>query len=172
FGYGRWRHFQLAKMLRDPDPIVRMDVVRKTSHEDLLIEALHDDDPDIRYVAAWGLGGERSEKKVRALLELFKDDQAYVRELALKKLRYLPAGGRPFLYKGIEDADPPIRAGTAYSLVYLPNRKLFMGGIPPNPPPRPPDEEKTIAHLMIPLIKDEDLEVRKAAYFCLFSYWQ
>src|SRR5262249_39996377 len=96
---------------------------------------------------------------------------AYVRELALKRLRYLPAASRPFLYKGVKDADPRVRAGTAYSLVYLPNRKVVMGDISPNPPPRPPDEEKTIAHLMIPLIKDEDLQVRKAAYFCLFSYW-
>lgn len=40
-----------------------------------------------------------------------------------------------------------------------------------DPPPRPPVEEKTVAHLMIPLMKDEDLEVRKAAYYCLFSYW-
>jgi len=40
-----------------------------------------------------------------------------------------------------------------------------------SPPPRPPDEESTIAHLMIPLFKDENLEVRKASYFCLFSYW-
>jgi HEAT repeat protein len=172
-GHIHWGHVQLAKALHDPDPVVRMDAVRQAGQggrEDLVIEALKDEDPDIRFVAAWELGGH-GEKKVRALLELFKDDQAYVRELALKKLRYLPAGGRPFLYKGVEDADPRVRAGTAYSLVYLPSRKFVMGDIPANPPPRPPDEEKTIAHLLIPLMKDENLEVRKAAYFSLFSYW-
>jgi len=70
-GYDRWRHPQLAEALHDPDPVIRMDAVRKAGkagHEDLLIEALHDDDPDIRYVAAWGLGGEGSERRVRAIL--------------------------------------------------------------------------------------------------------
>src|SRR5438093_469085 len=106
-GYAYSHRSQLLNALHDPDPVIRMDAVRKAGkggHEEVLIEALHDDDPDIRYVAAWGLRAG-SEKNVRALLELFKDDQAYVRELALKKLRYLPAGGRPFLYKGVEDAD-------------------------------------------------------------------
>src|SRR5207245_1690296 len=155
-GYDRWRQPGLAKALHDPDPVIRMDAVRKagrTGNEDLLIEALHDDDPDIRYVAAWGLGGEGSERKVRALLELCKDDNAYVRKGALKTLIFLPAGTRRFIYKGVEDADPRVRAVTAYSLVYLPTRRFDMGGDPP--PPRPKGEDKTIARLIIPLMKDE-----------------
>src|SRR6266849_8689802 len=97
------------------------------------------------------------------------DDHAYVRAGALTKLRFLPVRTRRFIYTGVEDADPRLRAGTAYSLVYLPRRKFDMGEDPP--PRRPQGEEKIIARLMIPLIKDEDLEVRKATYYCLFTYW-
>src|SRR5438309_2670861 len=81
-GYAYSHRSQLLNALHDLDPVIRMDAVRKagkSDHEDLLIEALHDDDPDIRYVAAWSLGGEGSERKVRALLELCKDDHGYVR---------------------------------------------------------------------------------------------
>jgi HEAT repeat protein len=161
----------LLKALHDPDPVIRMDTVRKAGKSgdgDLLMEALHDDDPDIRYVAARSLGGG-SEKKVRALLELCKDDHAYVRKEALHALKFLPPGARTFLYRGVENDDPQIRAATAYALVYVPPHHVMGMEFPP--PPRPPEEEKTIARLMIPLMKDKDLEVRKAAYFCLFSYW-
>jgi hypothetical protein len=170
-GYGRWRHAQLVKALHDPDPVIRMDAVRragKSYHEDLLIEALHDGDPDIRYVATWELRGG-SEKEVHAFLELFKDDSAYVRELAQKKLKYLPTKARHFLYKGVEDADPRIRAGSAYALVYIPRLGYpQMGRI--DPPPRPPQEKETVVSLMTHLLNDDNVEVRKAASFCLFSY--
>lgn len=169
FAYGHWTRSQLANVLQDHDPVIRMDAVRKTSQEGVLIEALHDDDPDIRYVAALRLGGDGSKKKVRALLDLFKDDCAYVRQGALRTLRFLPAGPRTYIYEGLEDADPRVRAGAAYSLVYITRRRHDMGGDPP--PPRPHGEDKTIARLMIPLMRDEDLQVRKAAYHCLFTYW-
>ena len=170
-GYDRWRHPQLAEALHDPDPVIRMDAVRKAGkagHEDLLIEALHDDDPDIRYVAAWGLGGEGSERKVRALLELCKDDHGYVREEALRTLKLLPPGTRPFLYKSVEDDDPQIRGATAYALVSLPPIRAMGMEFPP--PPRPAKDRQVVVSLMTRLLKDENVEVRKAASFCLFSY--
>jgi HEAT repeat protein len=171
-GYGRWQHWQLAKALHNSDPVIRMDAVRKAAksdYEDLLIDALHDDDPDIRIVAVWGFRGDGSEKTVRALLELFKDDNAHVRELALRKLRYLPAAARKFIYKGVEDEDPRIRAGAAYALIYIPRLGYAeMGSV--DPPPRPPEERQIVVSLMTRLLKDDDVEVRKAASFCLFSY--
>ncbi len=174
FGHKQWRHAQLAKALHDPDPVVRMDAVRKAGPDgqgDLLIEALRDDDPDIRYVAAGMLRrvGPDNAEKIRGLLELSKDDHKYVREHAVESLRYLPAGARAFIYKGVEDEDPRIRAGSAYALAYFPGIEVGMG-YRLSPPARPPGEEKTIARLIIPLMKDENLGVRKAAYFCLFSY--
>jgi HEAT repeat protein len=170
-GHDRWRHSQLAKALHDPDPVVRMDAVRKagkSGHEYLLIEALRDDDPDIRYVAASSLGGEGSEEKVHALLELFKDDHAYVREEALHVLKLLPPSTRPFLYKAVEDDDPQIRAATAYALVYVQPQRVMGMEFPP--PPRPAKDKQVVVALMTRLLKDDNVEVRKAASFCLFSY--
>jgi HEAT repeat protein len=167
-----WEHSRLAKAVHDPDPVIRMDAVRKagkTGHEDLLIEALHDDDPDIRYVAVWGLGGDGSEKKVRALLELFKDDHSYVWEQALETLRYLPGKARQIIYKGTEDEDARVRAGAAYALAYFPGKEIGMG-YKLSPPPRPAKDREVVVSLMTRLLKDDNLEVRKAASFCLFSY--
>jgi HEAT repeat protein len=170
-GYDRWRKSPLINALHDPDPVIRMDAVRKAGkagNEDLLIEALHDDDPDIRYVAASRLGGEGSEKKVRALLVLCKDEQRYVRKEALHSLKFLPPRTRPFLYKGAEDSDPQIREATAYALVYVPPDPYVMGEMPP--PPRPAKDREGVVSLMTRLLKDENVEVRKAASFCLFGY--
>jgi len=167
-----WRHAQLAKALHDPDPVIRMNAVRKAAKagfEDLLIEASHEDDADIRYVAAWDLGGTGSAEMVHALLELFKDDHTYVRERALETLKYLSPIARKFLYKEVEHEDPRIRAATAYALVYVPPIRVVMGSAMP-PPPRPPKDKEIVVTLMTRLLKDDNVEVRKAAYFCLFSY--
>jgi HEAT repeat protein len=171
-GYKYWRraqlHSQLATALHDPDPVVRMGAVRKLGRDgpsNLLIEALKDEDPDIRYVAvgSLGWGGLDNAEKVRHLLEVFKDDKAWVRKHGLEILRRLPAEFRPFIYKGVEDEDPRVRAGAAYVLARYPPKGMDQ------PPPLPVGEEKTIAQLVIPLIRDENLEVRKAVYYCLFS---
>jgi HEAT repeat protein len=169
----RWRHSQLVKALRDPDPVVRMDAVRKAAtngEQDLLIEALHDEDPDIRYIATWHLRvGSKNSKTIRALLEASKDGHSYVRKEALDILRYSPAEARKFIYQGAEDDDPGIRAGAVYALTYIPRLGgLTMGGV--EPPPRPPEERLIVVSLMIRLLRDDKLEVRKAASFCLFSY--
>jgi hypothetical protein len=173
FGYSRWRHHQLAQALHDPDPVVRMDAVRRAGQADqgdLLAEALHDDDPDIRYVAAWMLKGcSHNAETIRGLLEVSMDDHAYVRKEARQVLRYSPAGARKFIYKGAEDEDWRIRAGAAYALVYIHRLgDVDMGGI--DPPPRPPDETEIVVSLMTRLLRDDNVEVRKAACFCLFSY--
>ncbi|HEV2948300.1 MAG TPA: HEAT repeat domain-containing protein [Gemmataceae bacterium] len=171
--HDRWRHSQLVKALRDPDPVVRMDAVRKAAtngEQDLLIEALHDEDPDIRYIATWNLRtGSKNSKTIRALLEASKDGHSYVRKEALDILRYSPAEARKFIYQGAEDDDPGIRAGAAYALIYIPRLGgLTMGGV--EPPPRPREEKEVVVSLMTRLLKDDNVEVRKAAYFCLFGY--
>jgi len=156
--------------LRDPDPIVRMNAVRKaekTGDGDLLVKALKDDDPDIRYVAVWGLRGcSHNAQTVRDLLEISNDEHFYVRKEALDVSRYLPAGARKFIYKGAEDGDWRIRASAAYALVYVPGE--IMGR--EDPPPRPAKDKQTVVSLMTRLLKDDNVEVRKAASFCLFSY--
>jgi HEAT repeat protein len=169
FGYSRWQHHQLAKALHDPDPVVRMDAVRKAGSEDLLFEALHDDDPDIRYVAAWRLRAcSHNAKTIRGLLEASYDNQSYVRKEALDVLRYTRAETRKLIYKGAEDEDWRIRAGAAYALIRVPDKDLGMAII--KAPPRPPNEKQIVVSIMIGLLKDENVEVRKAASFCLFSY--
>lgn len=172
-GYHHRQYSQLAKALHDPDPVVRMDLVRKAGRVDqgdLLIEALHDEDPDIRYVATHRLilDGSNDSKKVRGLLELSKDKHSYVRKEALEKLRYAPAAARPFIYEGVDDPDSGIRAAVAYALIYVPDKDLGMAII--KAPPRPPDEREIVVSLMIRLLKDDNVEVRKAASFCLFGY--
>jgi HEAT repeat protein len=133
---------------------------------ELLIEALKDEDPDIRYVAIGYLrrAGLSNETTVRHLLEVFKDEKAWIRKETLEILRRLSTEFRPFVYKGVEDEDPRIRAGAAYVLARYPPRGMDQ------PPPLPPGEQKIIAKLVTPLMRDENLEVRKAAYYCLFSY--
>ncbi len=171
--HGRWRHSQFVKALHDHDPVVRMDAVRKAAtngEHDLLIEALHDEDPDIRYIATWNLRvGSKNSKTIRALLKASKDPHSYVRKEALDILRYSPAEARKFIYQGAEDDDPGIRAGAAYALIYIPRLGSGMMGRM-DPPPRPPEERETVVSLMTRLLKDDNLEVRKAASFCLFSY--
>ncbi len=170
-GYGRWRHSQLNKALRDPDPVVRIDAVRKAGKEgyaDLLVKAMKDDDPDIRCVAAGSLRsvGSHDAEQVRALLEASNDEHKYVREKALDTLRYLPARARKYIYKAVDEQDPRFRAGAAYALVYVPGE--IMGR--EDPPPRPPQDKQIVVSLMTHLLKDDNVEVRKAASFCLFSY--
>jgi hypothetical protein len=172
FGYTRWQKSQLAKALHDPDPVVRMDAVRKAGqkgHGNLLLEALRDEDPDIRFVAASSIGplGSRDSEKVRALLMLYSDDHAYVWKEALHTLRYATPEARPFIYKAAADENAQIRAAAAYALVYVP-RLGEMGRIAP--PPRPPNEKEIVVSHMTWLLKDDNVEVRKAASFCLFGY--
>jgi HEAT repeat protein len=172
-GYGRWRHFQLAKALHNSDPVIRINAAReaaKANHADLLVEALLDEDPDVRYVAIYSLGAVASNdrQRVQGLLEALKDDHANIRKEAIRILKHLPAGVRHRVYKGVEDEDSRVRSGTAYALVYLPKLGITMSM--EEPPTRPAKDREVVVALMTGLLKDDDVEVRKAAAFCLFSY--
>ena len=165
WGYRQWQHYQLARALHDPDPVVRIGAVRsagKASQADILIEALNDEDPDIRFVAVHLLGrlGADTEQRVRALLEILQDDRPSVRREALNTLRSLPAGARPLLYRALEDEDPRIRAGSALALLRTPD--TMIGRIP-----RPPGEGETIIPILTKLLDDEDAEVRQNAALAL-----
>jgi HEAT repeat protein len=164
FGYRQWQHHKLAIALNDPDPVVRMAAVRsaaKADQADILIEALKDEDPDIRFVAAQLLHrvGADNAKKVHALLEVVKeDDRAWVRREALDTLRNVSPGGRPFIYKALEDEDPRIRAAATLALL-LNDPMLYRN--------RPAGERKIIIPLLTKLLKDEDPEVRQNAAIVL-----
>jgi HEAT repeat protein len=172
-GYTRWRDSQIAEALKNPDPVVRMDAVRKAGqggHGNLLVQALRDEDPDIRFVAASSIGplGPGDSDRIRALLELWKDDHDYVRKEARHTLQFASPDGRKLIYKAVEDKDPKIRAAAIHALLYVPPIRVM--GMEYPPPPRPAGDREMVVSQMIRLLKDEDLEVRKAASFCLFSY--
>jgi hypothetical protein len=49
--YVSWSRFSLAKAMHDTDPVVRINAVReaaKIGDAELLIKAVHDEDPDVR----------------------------------------------------------------------------------------------------------------------------
>ena len=121
-------------------------------------------------IATWNLrGSSKNSETIRALLEASKDKHSYVRKEALDILRYSPGEARKFIYQGAEDVDPGIRASSAYALIYIPRLgpgRMGRG----DPPPRPPGEKETVVSLMTRLLKDDNVEVRKAACFCLFGY--
>jgi HEAT repeat protein len=134
----------------------------KAAHADLLLEALKDEDPDIRFVAVQSLRGVGADnaKVVRALLEVVKDDdRAWVRREALTMLRLTPSGGRPFIYQALGDQDPRIRAGAILALAAYP---YTMAGFT-----RPPGEREKIIPLLEKLLEDEDSEVRGNAALVL-----
>src|SRR5437868_368950 len=70
-----------AAALKDPSPAVRAWAVRKLPHDgnmQLLVEALNDEDPDVRLLAVQRLGG-RGSWTARTLVPMLKDSHGAVR---------------------------------------------------------------------------------------------
>jgi HEAT repeats len=151
--------------LNDPNPAVRVDALRRLPHgtsDEALIEALHDEDPDVRWVAVERLGYHGSDGKAAArakvLIPLLLDDCAYVRQQVAWSLAYI---GRPtawpLLEHAMRDLNPRLRSEAARALPDV------------NWPWDDWDEKDT--DLMISalnkLLRDEDAHVRASARYAI-----
>jgi HEAT repeat protein len=146
-----------AARLKDPSPAVRVAAIRDSQEripDDLLIEALKDEDADVRLVAARYLHG-RNDSSIRALLDALRDKHAGVRRQAAESLCEIGAPAVPRLCEALNDPDPRVCAGAALALSDVAGPK---GGRQ-----RDQAELDTVIPLLRALLKDEDAEVRRNA---------
>ena len=119
-----------------------------------LIEALKDDDADVRSSAADVLGNIGAEAKaaVPALIEALKDDDADVRSSTAYALGNIGAEAKaavPALVEALEDDDADVRSGAAYAL----------GNIGA--------EAKAAVPALVEALKDDDADVRSSTAYAL-----
>ena len=149
-----------AASVRDENPAVRATAIRAMGwygDANLLIEALRDENADVRLLAAQHLGGEgpQGERRAAALVDALKDPHAGVRRVAAESLCSIGSESAPALIKALTDPDPRMRAGAALSLGDV--------GMDRESRQRAPNEVQTITPLLNKLLDDEDAEVRRNA---------
>jgi HEAT repeat protein len=149
------------KRLKDRDPAVRVAAIRDASGSvdmDDVIEALADEDADVRLVAALELRqrGPEAAKATPALIEALADRHPGVRREAAEALCWIGPKSGPALYEALKDPNPRVRAGAALALGDIGNH---MGG----KRARPREEVKIIEPILKELLQDEDEEVRQNA---------
>jgi HEAT repeat protein len=145
--------------LTDPNPAVRAAAVRelkRDGNEQLLIDRLRDEDPDVRLLAAQRLGREDASGAVlAALITALKDEHAGVRREAAWSLGKSGPNAWPHLRDALRDEDPRGRAGAALALSNAYRHK--------EPHPWPSQESKTLVPILNELVNDADPEVRRNA---------
>jgi HEAT repeat protein len=114
--------------LRDRNPGVRAGAIRSREiplDSDLLIQALKDENADVRLLAARHLRGPgpAASKRIRALIEAFKDPHAGVRREAAKSVGLFGPEAAALLNKALKDPDPRVSAGAAYAVRFKINQK-------------------------------------------------
>jgi HEAT repeat protein len=149
-----------AASVRDENPAVRVEAIRAMGwHGDanVFIDALRDENADVRLLAAEHLGGGdfKDERQSAALIAALKDPHAGVRRVAAESLLSIGPESAPALIKALTDPDPRVRAGAALALGDV---RLDRGWRR-----RAPDEGQTITPLLKTLLDDEDAEVRRNA---------
>jgi HEAT repeat protein len=149
-----------AASVRDENPAVRAAAIRAMGwHGDanLLIEALRDENADVRLLAAEHLGerGPQGERRAAALVEALKDPHAGVRRVVAESLCSIGPESALALIKAVTDPDPQVRAGAALALGDV--------GMDKGSRQRAPNEVQTITPLLNKLLDDEDAEVRRKA---------
>jgi HEAT repeat protein len=147
--------------LADPDPAVRAQAVRDMPLEgnvDLLIQALRDEDADIRMLAADRQEvnvAYKAEERARALVQALKDKHAGVRRQAVWALAWIAPDAWPALRDGLADPDPRVRAGAAdaiYGSLESKRSSHWSQG-----------QLRDMAEALAKLQKDDNVEVVKSA---------
>jgi HEAT repeat protein len=110
-----------AGALHDPDPVIRAAAIRRLprgSSNGPLIEALKDENPDVRELAAQRveISGAKGDEGARALVQLFKDDNPSVRKQAIRQLGMGGPNGWPALKDALHDPDPRLRSGAVLAI--------------------------------------------------------
>jgi len=159
----RLRRERVLAGLRDPSPAVRLAAVRALDPDSdvgLLLEALKDEDPDVRLVTAGRVGGEgpHAERRVAGLIEALKDRHAGVRRAAADSLWSLGPASGPALTAALKDPDPRVRAEAAWALQTWQHKEKRE---------RAPGEVEAIRPLLKDLLNDEDATVRRNAEMTL-----
>jgi HEAT repeat protein len=145
--------------LHDANPGVRLAAVRDLDRDagvDRLIDALNDEDADVRMVAAnrLGQGDRHAEKKTPALVEALRDRHPCVRREAALSLGMIGPPAVPALCEALHDADPRVRAGAALAL---------GNGKPKEPPDWGPDGARIVVPALSKALKDDNADVRRLA---------
>src|SRR5262249_17099968 len=125
---------------------------------DRLVEALKDEDADVRLVVVAKIRRERREgdEIARALVESLKYPHVGVRREVAAALCGMGPSVAPVLYEALKHADPFVRAGAAMAFG---DEGMFMGGARK----RAPDEELIITPILKSLLNDPDPNVRRNA---------
>jgi HEAT repeat protein len=149
-----------AASVTDANPAVRAEAIRAMGwHGDaaVLIEALRDENADVRLLAAEDLGGSdlTDGRQTGALIAALSDPHAGVRRAAAESLLSIGPESAPALIKALTDPDPRVRAAAALALGDF--------GLDRGWRRRAPDELQTVTPLLNKLLDDEDAEVRRNA---------
>jgi HEAT repeat protein len=161
-GYALRTHLPFPRTydLGSPNPAERAAAVRAMGYPGdvpRLLGALHDENADVRLLAAEHLGGRgpQSAERTRGLIDVLKDPHAGVRREAAEALSSIGADAVPALCEALADPDPRVRAGAALALSDVAEPK---GGRE-----RTREELSTVTPLLKKLVDDGDAEVRKNA---------
>ncbi|MCL5037529.1 MAG: HEAT repeat domain-containing protein, partial [Chloroflexi bacterium] len=174
----------LMEALRDPDSRVRMRATDGLGHfkdkraVDALIVALKDNDEFVRGSAASALGYIKDQKAVQPLIEALKDPDKDVREHAIESLGYI--GGTEAVNALLEfvkvERDEPLHEDAVRSLIQSSDKQTAGLILKELISFQVPDDlvsllndmpylrcDNNIGELIIPLLKNENYEVRQAA---------
>jgi hypothetical protein len=146
-------HLKRETALHGATPAVRVAALRSGEGVQVLIDALHDEDADVRMVAAQQLW--RESRAARALMETLKDNQSGVRVEAAKSLAWIGSPAVPVLLEAFADPDPRARQGACLALDIMTHSKKS--------PDFSPEDISRIFTAIQPLLNDEDPEVRRHA---------
>jgi HEAT repeat protein len=150
---------------RDPDPAVRVAAIRDASGTvsvNLLMEALHDEDADVRMVAVQRLHWQARDaaRSVPALIETLKDPHSGIRQETAQTLAEIGPPAGPALIEALRDPNPLIRAGAALALAGV-GKAMGLGR------ERAAGEAEAIEPILRELLQDEDPQVRRNAALAL-----
>lgn len=150
--------------LNDPNPAIRAAAVRASGWQgqvDLLMQALQDEDADVRLLAAMYLGRRREQAgpSSKALVALLKDKHEGVRREAITALSAIGAPAAPALVQALSDPDPRVREGALDGLGTV--------GRPKEIRMRSPEERASVIAALERLRRDTDPEIRQKAMILL-----
>jgi HEAT repeat protein len=155
-------HPRWEEALRDPNPAVRAAALRKMSrdgNEQLLIDALKDENADVRFLAAEKLRGQgpKGAERASALCRALEDDRYWVRREAAWSLSWIGPEAWPALREALNDENPLVKAGAALALRDACHHKESRDC------PWPARESEAVAPELRRLRSDADPEVSRRA---------